>query len=335
MTMNDARPSLEVIVLSGALGSGKTTLLVDWLRDHPSPDVGLIINEAGDIDIDGVVVMNQANGRPVKMLPSGCLCCSLRDDLVDTIAGLVESKYQLDGKPLRKIVIETSGLAQPAAVVASLLVPELLGQGLNVQVLCTFDATCNPAVLDRQAQAQIACAQRIFLTKTDLIARAVVPDKIAALKRINPLADYVATGVRLDDVLNAFERQEGIRRDRFHELLTLKSAPAPHGNVQVICRRLPDEIEWHDFASHLDDLTAFYSERLLRSKMLLKLRGEKSAVLLQSVGHRFGAPMPVPGVDLAESLFVFILQDVEKAEFDAKFEQTVGQCAAGQALGLT
>jgi len=325
---NPNAPSLDITVLSGRLGSGKTTLLTDWLKAYPAADVGLIINEVGELDIDGALVMNQAKDQPITILPSGCLCCSMQDDLVSTIATLIEAKFERDGTALRAVIIETSGLARPTAVVASLLTPELMQHGLNVQIVCTFDSEAGPEMLadDAPGRAQLACAQRIIFTKLDRVSALEAQHAFDLVKAINPLAELVLEFGRDKLLPLAFSRSRSLTRENFHELLFIKPDPTPHSNVRVVCRQLDAALDWDRFSAGLDDLVAYCSDHLLRTKFLLRIEGASSAVLLQSVGYRFSRPTIVEGLQLTSSRLVFILENYDEDLFNAQFGITIGAC---------
>ena len=318
--------TLEVTVLSGSLGSGKTTLLLEWLSAAENADVGLIVNEVGDIDIDGALIMSQQGDHSIKLLPSGCVCCSIRDDLVAAVEELIDTKYRLDGTLLRKLIIETSGLAQPVSVVGSLLTPEMKKHGLSIQIVSTFDCQRGMALLqhDRQFQAQLAAAQRIVLTKRDLVADHEAATMVERLKGVNPLAEYIATPDRIEAVRQTFLPAQRIRADNFHALIALGAAGASHGDVQVTSYTLKDALPWQAFTERLDDLIATWGDRLLRAKFLLLVQGQTEPILLQSVGQRFSDPVVVPGLRLDASRLVFILQGVDLAHFDTEFNETIG-----------
>jgi len=324
----DGRP-LEVTVLSGSLGSGKTTLLVDWLKAEPRSDVGLIVNEAGAIDVDGALVASQKGDRPVRLLPSGCLCCSMKDDLVGAVEQLIDARYRSDGTLLRKIVIETSGLARPVSVVGSLLTPELRQHGLSIQVVCTFDCRHGPAALARGGplRAQLATAQRIVLTKLDLAGDHGAAAMVDGLRRLNPLADYAAASDRGELVRQAFLPARRIDAGNFHELIPSGAADTGHDDVRIASYALDGLLSWPEFSARLDDLAAFLGERLLRAKFLLLVEGVADPVLLQSVGPRFSNPTAVPGLALEASRLVFIFQDIDLPCFRERFDETIGALA--------
>jgi G3E family GTPase len=181
---------IPVSVLTGFLGSGKTTLLNRLLKDPALKDTAVIINEFGDVGIDHLLVEQSGDG--VIELSDGCLCCTVRGELVDTLAGLIDRLQTGKIKALSRIVIETTGLADPAPVLAAIMGHPALAQALRLDgVITVVDAVNGGSTLDDHMEAvkQAAVADRIVLTKTDL-----APDSAALidrLARLNPGARIV------------------------------------------------------------------------------------------------------------------------------------------------
>lgn len=182
---------IPVSVLTGFLGAGKTTLLNRLLKDPELTDTAVIINEFGDVAIDHLLVEKASDG--VIELSDGCLCCTVRGELVDTLADLVDRLQTGRIERLARVVIETTGLADPVPVLQSIMGhPALLHAFRLDGVITVVDAVNGSATLDAHVEAvkQVAVADRIVLTKADLVDDAEWLDALKArLARINPGAE--------------------------------------------------------------------------------------------------------------------------------------------------
>ncbi|MDX8499489.1 GTP-binding protein [Mesorhizobium sp. VK4C] len=178
---------IPVSVLTGFLGAGKTTLLNRLLKDPQLADTAVIINEFGEVAIDHLLVEQASDG--IIQLSDGCLCCTVRGDLVDTLADLVDRLQTGRIARLARVVVETTGLADPAPVLQSIMAHPALVQAFRLDgVITLVDAVNGEATLDGHVEAvkQAAVADRIVLTKTDLAEGSDVEALRARLHQINP-----------------------------------------------------------------------------------------------------------------------------------------------------
>ncbi|MBH0238804.1 CobW family GTP-binding protein [Methylobrevis albus] len=189
--MTDPRP-IDVTLLTGFLGSGKTTLLNNLLRDPGMADTAVVINEFGDVAIDHLLVESAIENAVV--LQSGCICCTVRGDLVDTLGDLEGKAARGELPPFSRVVIETTGLADPTAIVRIFAEePTLAGRFRLRAVVTTVDAVNGAGQLDRfnEAGRQAALADVMVLTKSDLAGETAATDLKARLARINPGASIL------------------------------------------------------------------------------------------------------------------------------------------------
>ncbi len=180
---------IPVSILTGFLGAGKSTLLNRILKDPAMKDAAVIINEFGEVGIDHLLV--ESSSDTVVELSDGCLCCTVRGELVDTLAELVDGMQTGKIKPLSRIVIETTGLADPAPVMQSVMGHPAISQHFDLDgVITVVDAVNGLSTIDgfTEAYKQIAVADRLILTKTMLPEAGDTKALVARLRALNPRA---------------------------------------------------------------------------------------------------------------------------------------------------
>lgn len=190
--MTASSNTVPVSILTGFLGVGKTTLLNRLLKDPDLSDTAVIINEFGDVSLDHLLVEASSDG--IIELSDGCLCCTVRGELVDTLADLMDRMQTGRIRPLQRVVIETTGLADPAPVLQSVIGNPILVQNFRLDgVVTVVDAVNGLATLDNHEEAvkQVAMADRLVLSKATLAAPEVVETLKARLAALNPRAPLI------------------------------------------------------------------------------------------------------------------------------------------------
>ncbi len=193
MNSTDASTLIPVTLLTGFLGSGKTTVLNHVLKQPEMAATAVIVNEFGEIGIDHLLVEKASDD--VVLLNSGCLCCTVRGDIVDTLLNLFVGRAGGKIPHFTRVVIETTGLADPAPILHTLISDPLIAARYTLDgVVTTVDAVNGAATLDRQPEAvkQAAVADRLLLTKTDLAAPGAAAALQARLAALNPTAPLLS-----------------------------------------------------------------------------------------------------------------------------------------------
>src|SRR6478609_7128896 len=188
----DSGNRLPVSLLTGFLGSGKTALVNRLLRFPEMARTAILINEFGDVALDQLFV--QASEGEVTVLPNGCLCCDVRGDLEGAMGTLFARRGRGDGPAFDRLLIETTGLADPAPIMQMLLNQPLIVDNFRLDaVVTTVDALHGARQLQEHSEAvnQVLLADRLVVTKTDLVDDAEVTELAAALQSLNTVAPVI------------------------------------------------------------------------------------------------------------------------------------------------
>jgi G3E family GTPase len=331
----DAR--LPVTLLTGCLGSGKTTLLAALLQRPGMEQVAVVVNEFGEVPLDQVLI-ERADDH-VVVLSGGCLCCAARGDVVSTLGDLLARRQRL---PFSRIIIESSGLAHPGPILAPLLQDGALTPHLRLDgVIATADALQGERELQRQrvARQQLAMADRIVLTKSDIAAPRAVARLQQLIAEINPWAEIRLANhgaVSEEWLLSPHERGFAAAA---HAALgeTLAHHGHDHG-IASFCVWLDQPVAWPRLAAALQALTDEYGERLLRIKGLLHLQGHAQPFALHGIHHFFHPPAALKAWPDGErrSRIVFITDRVSASAvlpFFGEFRRQAGARCVPEAIG--
>jgi G3E family GTPase len=190
--MSSAPSRIPVSILTGFLGAGKSTLLNRILKDPGTSDTAVIINEFGEVGIDNFLV--EASGDALLEIANGCLCCTVRGELVDSLASIMDGIQTGRLRPIRRIVIETTGLADPAPVMQSVMGNPVIAQNFELDgVITVVDAVNGVSTLDRHQEAvkQVAVADRLIISKLSMADASQLAALKSRLAELNPRAPIV------------------------------------------------------------------------------------------------------------------------------------------------
>ena len=312
-----AQAQVPVTVLTGYLGAGKTTLLNRLLPQPEMAGTAVLVNEFGDIAIDHLLV--EKLDDTTILLPSGCLCCSVQGDLARALADLVP---RIHAGEVQRVVVETTGLADPAPVVQSLLADVMLARHYRLDGIVTVvDAVHGQKTLDQHEEAirQVAMADRLILTKTDLAKPD--PALLARITALNPGAPQITADHGRIDPATILECGLFDADGKIAEVKDWLNAAAwgrtgaHDGRIHSFCLTYDQPLHWSGIGMCLEMLIGTRGENLLRVKGILNLVGQDRPVAIHGVQHMFHEPTLLPAWppgDPKTSRIVFITRDLSR-----------------------
>lgn len=317
---------IPVNVVTGFLGSGKTTLLREILRRPDFSDSAVIVNEFGEVGLDHLLIEEVEEG--VLLLDSGCICCTVRSDLQETIRDLHSKAARGDIPSFRRVIVETTGVADPAPIVSTIAAEPVIRQHFRIgNIIVCVDGMNGAATLDAHPEPgkQIAVADRTLVTKADIADAAALSALEARLAALNPMAPMSrSTGEGFDaDFLFGDDVGDDSRREAEVARWLALSARAQHGHdhgqshtagTRSFVLRYPDRIDWTAFGVWLTALLHAHGEKILRVKGILNVRESATPVVIHGVQHVVHPPLHLaawPDEDRS-SRIVFITRGIEE-----------------------
>ncbi|MCA1978367.1 MAG: GTP-binding protein [Thiobacillus sp.] len=336
---------LPVTLLTGFLGSGKTTVLNHLVRTLPR--TAILMNEFGEVALDHQLLQKMEG--PMALLAGGCVCCTISGSLSPTLKNLWMARDKGDIPAFERVVIETTGIADPAPVLDNLLNDRWVRARFRLDgVVTTVDALFGMGQLDQHFEAvkQVAVADKLLLTKTDLATPAAVATLTARLAELNPAADIVTVvngaldpaHVQHLGLWNAETKTAEVARwlkaARYRPAragtLGKTAAPESHdARIRAFSVVLDTPLDRYGLSAALSMLTSFRAENLLRFKAIVNLQNETQPVVLHGVQHVLYPEVKLPAWpdDDHRSRFVFIVRDLDPEFVDKLLADFSGAAA--------
>ena len=315
-------------IVTGFLGSGKTTLINKLIKQPGMDKIALIINEFGEIGLDNLLIESSIENTLV--LENGCICCSIRGDLVDTIINLFAKVENKEIPQFTRIVIETTGLAIPGPIIASIIDDIVISKKCELNnVITLIDAQQGTMQIKEyhEAKVQVSQSNLCILTKCDLASESEINDLEKILYELNPVAHYkrIINGEIIPDYLFQDLQFERLNKIDQHVHLNHKHTSIEHDNVfscSFLIREDIDELKLRSWLAMLYSLRPF---SMLRLKGIVKLNTYDSPLLLQAVGAIFYDPKVInewPSGDKLSRLII-IFKDFSEESIKKSFSKWV------------
>ncbi|WP_187939093.1 CobW family GTP-binding protein [Helicobacter pylori] len=297
-------PKIPITLITGFLGSGKTSFLSEYLNQIDHQGVALIINEIGQAALDQRILSVQYCGEKMLYLNAGCVCCNKRLDLVESLKATLNN-YEWRSEILKRIIIETTGLANPAPILWTILSDTFLGAHFEIQsvVACVDVLNAKTHLTNNEAREQIVFADSVLLTKTDLQndSRALIKLK-ERLWALNPSAEIFDK--RSIDYESFFSRNNRVHR----AILPAKDSHSQ--GFETLSIRFEGTMEWSAFGIWLSLLLHQYGTQILRIKGIIDT-GSGFLVSVNGVMHVIYPPKHILK-DKNSSNLVFIMRHLER-----------------------
>ena len=318
--MTDFTP---VHLITGFLGSGKTTLLQRLLADPALGDTAVLINEFGEVGLDHHLL-----GRideTMVLLPSGCMCCTIRGELASAIKDLHSKRERGEVPAFRRLVVESSGLADPFPILSTVQADPVLRHHFRLgSVVTTVDAV--NGIGRPESVKQVAVADRLVLTKTDLVLERAALER--TLRRLNPDAPLWYAAEQTIAAADLFD--DAVRSP----LRAIPTTPErPHGSVQAFALAFEGALDWTMFGVWLTMLLNRHGARVLRVKGILNVAGSATPVAVHGVQRLVHPPVHMAGWPDADrrSHLVFIVDGLDRTAIERSLRAFLASAPQGLA----
>ncbi|MFC7553624.1 CobW family GTP-binding protein [Pseudoroseomonas wenyumeiae] len=319
-----ADTTVPVTVLTGYLGAGKTTLLNRILSEEHGKKYAVVINEFGELGVDNDLVIDA--DEEVFEMNNGCICCTVRGDLVRILGNLMKRRQKFDG-----IIVETTGLADPAPVAQTFYMDEDVKRATHLDAIVTLvDAKNLAARLDdsKEAASQIAFADIVVLNKMDLVTEEEAAEVERRIRAINPYAE-IRRATKSEVPIEAVMGREAFKLDRIlerePEFLSGEDNHSHNEDIMSLSFEVSEPLDENKFNTWIGELLQSKGQDLLRTKGVLNFKGQEDRFAFQAVhmiadGDYIG---PWPEGSARKSKIVFIGRDLNRPRLRRGFESCV------------
>lgn len=305
---------IPLVVVTGFLGSGKTTLLQRYLASPAGARTGVIVNEFGEVGLDHRLLVHVQ--EQVELIDGGCMCCARRSDIGRALHELVRRAKKGDGHTIDRIVIETTGLADPSPIISSIGRDAWMKANIRLErTICVLDSVNGLANAGRyiEARRQLAISDAVVLTKQDLRSARSTEDIAAFVNGIAP--DAVLGDAQSPDFNFAGMLEDGLMRGHRTDSSTFFANEASHGDGWTsFAIPVPRRLDWPVFTLWLSALLYKHGDKILRVKGLIRTTSSDAPLVIHGVQHVMHPPthMRVQDDTGEEGFLVFITDGLER-----------------------
>ena len=332
---------IPVTVITGFLGSGKTTLLSSILKKKEMQKTAVIINEFGEIGLDHALI--EHTDENIVELQSGCICCTIQGDLNKTLIDLFDKMMNGKVSSFNRVLIETTGLANPVPIIHTLMSSiELIRIYSLDGVITVVDSVNGEKTLDLHEESlkQLALAEKIILSKTDIIDKDEIKSLIYRIKEINPVSQIVFSkfgNIPLEEIFglgayDPYKKSADVKKWLAAEKYKDKKHHHHHDvnrhneNIRAFSMMSENPVNMIAFSFFRDMITAALGANLLRMKGIINIAGEERPAVIHGVQHIFH---PVQWLETwpdndRRTKLVFITQNIKKEQIEDFFRPLMG-----------
>ena len=332
---------IPVTVITGFLGSGKTTLLSSILKKKEMQKTAVIINEFGEIGLDHALI--EHTDENIVELQSGCICCTIQGDLNKTLIDLFDKMMNGKVSSFNRILIETTGLANPVPIIHTLMSSiELIRIYSLDGVITVVDSVNGEKTLDLHEESlkQLALAEKIILSKTDIVDKDEIKSLVYRIKEINPVSQIIFSkfgNIPLEEIFglgayDPYKKSADVKKWLAAEKYKDKKHHHHHDvnrhneNIRAFSMMSENPVNMIAFSFFRDMITAALGANLLRMKGIVNIAGEERPAVIHGVQHIFH---PVQWLETwpdndRRTKLVFITQNIKKEQIEDFFRPLMG-----------